>query len=259
MRHSQQHISLHTQSNIGWFKFLSLLVMLSFSTVLFSQNIFAHEQNDDQQLIHVVGAGEIQAEPDMAVLSIGINAQKPDLQQAKALADKNYRAVLEVLNKALVDNKHIRATRLSAQPIYEWQQNKRLYRGERVSRTLSITVHDLDALPELMQALVDSGVSTINSVTAGFRDKQAHQQSALGKAADDARAKAKFLAERLGRSLGEAVKINEQNVNVHQPRYQQAEMRVAAAKSSMADTAPPEEMYGLQVIRATVNVSFSLL
>ena len=224
--------------------------------VAFSVTACAHEPAPEQDHISVVGVGEIEQEPDQAIVNVSINAKQPNLPEAKKLADDKYRRVLAVLNKLAIDEKHIKATRVSAQPEYEWSNNKQIYQGERVSRSLSITVNDLEKVSPLMQALVENGVSTIDAINTGFQDPKALQEKALAAAADDAKTKAKFLAERLGRSLGSAYLISENN-NRQQPvgRPQYSMM----AKSVSADQAPPPEMFGTQKVSATVNVSFNLL
>ena len=131
-----------------------------------------------------------------------------------------------------------------------------MYRGERVSRSLSITINDLELVSPLMQAVIENGASTIDGIEAGFQDRAALLEQALAAAADDARRKAKFLAERLGRDLGAAFLIQE--ANSHAPaRARGPEM--AMATSMARDAAPPPEMFGTQAIRARVNVSFNLL
>jgi len=203
-----------------------------------------------------VGVGEVDQEPDQATLNVSVNAKQPTLVEAKKLADQRYSKVLQVLKKAGIDDKFIKATRINAQPEYEWRNSKRIYKGERVSRSLAITINDLDKVSPLMQALVENEVSTIDGINTGFKDPKALQEKALGAAADDARNKAKFLAERLGRNLGSAYNIVEHNMNAPQMVMQE---RAMMSKSMAADHAPPPEMFGTQKVRATVNVSFNLL
>ena len=237
----------------------SILVILLLTFSVLNVVTYAHEyENNVQDQINVLGVGEIEVEPDMAVLNIGINAQEPSLLQAKNKADSKYRQVLAQLEKADIDKKYVKATRLSAQPMYEWISSKRVYKGERVSRSINVTVLDLDKLAELMQALVENGVSTIDGVSAGFKNKKSLQNKALAAAADDAKSKAKFLAERLGRNLGSAFKINEQNAQVARPYVQafNAPRAIAQMESALP---PPDEMFGLQKISATIDVSFNLL
>jgi uncharacterized protein YggE len=224
--------------------------------VVFSVSACAHEPMPEQDHISVVGVGEIEQEPDQAIVNVSINAKKPSLPEAKKLADDKYRSVLAVLKKMAIDKKNVKATRVSAQPEYQWSNNKQIYKGERVSRSLAITVNDLEKVSPLMQALVENGVSTIDGMKSGFKDPKALQKKALAVAADDAKTKAKFLAERLGRNLGAAYLISENN-NSQQPvgRPQFSMM----AKSVSAEQAPPPEMFGTQKVSATVSVSFNLL
>jgi uncharacterized protein YggE len=200
--------------------------------------------------------GEVEQEPDQATLRISINAKQPTLAAAKKLADERYRGVLKVIKEAGIDKKRVKATRISAQPQYEWRNSKQIYKGELVSRSLSIIVNDLEKVSPLMQALVENGVSTIDGMETGFKDRKSLQQQALAAAADDAKAKAKFLAERLGRNLGAAYLISEHNSNAPQMVRRESMMMKADMEASVA--APPE-MFGTQKIRATVNVSFNLL
>lgn len=226
------------------------------SFLLLALPIHAHELQVTQDQINVVGVGEIDGEPDQVVLNISINAQESSLVEAKNIADQRYTSVLEKIKAAGVEDKNIKATRINAQPQYEWSNSKRIYKGERVSRSLQVTINDLDSVSELMQSIVESGVSTIDSMTAGFQNPEALEQEALGLAADDAKSKAEFLAKRLGRKLGQATIISEQSFStpILQPSVQM--MRGSAAFE--ADQVP-QEMLGTQTITATINVSFTLL
>ena len=91
--------------------------------------IEAHELQAVQDTINVVGVGEVNEEPDQVVLSIGINAQGLTLVEAKKVADQRYAMVLEQIKAAEIDDKYIKATRINAQPQYEWINNKRVYKG----------------------------------------------------------------------------------------------------------------------------------
>lgn len=233
-----------------------LNLLLLASLLFMFQQVGAQEVQSLQDHISVVGSGEITEEPDQAILNISISAQEPNLVEAKQVADQRYTQVLEQIKSAGIEERQIKSTRINAQPQYEWGSSKRIYKGERVSRSLRVTINDLDKVSELMQSIVESGVSTIDSMTTGFQDPQEMQQQALGLAADDAKAKAEFLAQRLGRKLGQAYLITEHNYTspVNQPNMQM--MRSSAAIQSEQ---APEEMFGTQVIKATVNVSFNLL
>ncbi len=234
--------------NLTFILIASLLFML--------QPVGAQQLQSPQDHISVVGTGEIEEEPDQVILNISISALESTVVEAKQVADQRYTKVIEQIKAAGVEDKDIKATRINAQPQYEWGSSKRIYQGEQVSRSLRVTVNDLNKVSELMQSIVESGVSTIDSMTTGFQNLQALQQQALGLAADDAKSKAEFLAKRLGRELGQAYLITERNNTspVNQPNIQM--MRSSAALES---NQAPEEMFGTQTIKATVNVSFNLL
>lgn len=236
-------------------RIISGLFMSLFLGLILSAAACAHEATNQQDHIAVVGVGEVEATPDQAILTVRVSAQEPNLPAAKQLADKRYSKVLAVLAKAKIDERHIKATQIIAQPQYEWRNSKQVYRGELVSRTLQIIINDLEKVSPLMQSLVENEVSTIDGMTTGFQDREAMMQKALAAAADNAKSKASFLAKRLGRDLGSAFLITEYNESA--PTMARAP-EMARSSAMMADAAPPE-MFGLQQVRARVNVSFNLL
>ena len=225
--------------------------------ILLTTSVSAH-QAIEQDHVKVVGIGFIEQEPDQATLNITIEAKEPNLVAAKNVADDKYSSVLEVIKAAGISEKDIKATRIEANSVYEWKNNTRVYKGERVSRSLAITINDLDKVSPVMQSIVESGVSSINGLQTGFKDLKALQNLALGAAADDARAKAEFLAKRLGRDLGEAYSITENNRGAGQPVFHEMASRMGADVAAMSSPAP-REMFGSQKVEAKVSVSFNLL
>lgn len=233
-----------------------MLLALLFIGALFGSTASAHDMVQEQDHISVVGVGEVELEPDQATMNISITAKEATLPEAKKVADERYKSVLSVILDAGIDKKHVKATRISAQPQYEWQHNKQVYKGELVSRSLSIVINDLDLVSPLMQALVENGVSTIDGVSTGFQNSKLLQTQALKAAAEDAKSKAKFLAEQLGRKLGAAYLITEHNADAPEMVNRDRGMMASAMKSN---DLPPPEMFGTQKVRAQINVSFNLL
>ena len=232
-------------------KYITSIMLLAF----FAISACAHEI-DPQDNVSVVGVGEVEAEPDQAILMINVKALAPDLATAKKQADDKYIKVLSVIKSAGLKDRQIKATRINAQPQYEWRTNKRQYTGELVSRSLSLTVNDLDIIPELMQSLVENDVSSIDGMQTGFKDRKKLEMKALELASKDAKDKAKFLAEQLNRNLGSAYLISENNNSA--PVLYQHSSRMASSAMTDESAAPPE-MVGTQKIRASINVKFNLL
>lgn len=233
----------------------SFLLMAAFVLVLTACGGESYHQTYPES-VSVLGTGLIQAEPDKATLIIGSSAKEPTAIKAKEKADAAYRKILTVLKKANIPKKHIKVTNLSIRPEYQWQGDQQIYKGERVSRTLQIEVHDLEKVSSLVQDLVGSGVTTINRIQTGFIDQKALQRQAMALATKDAKQKADFLAQQLDRDLGVAFDIIEDNNGAPWQRPAQLEGFSTRAQSIASDV--PPDMFGTQDVRAMVKVRFKL-
>lgn len=232
---------------------LKPIFLLALIGSMASANVaYSHDTTPVDQ-VQVIGTGEVDVEPDQVTLAVSVYAVASNQVGAKQAADDAYQSVLDEALRQGVDKTQVKVTQLRMNPEYVWESNKREYRGERVSRELSITVTDLTSLSTLLQNLVVDGVSEINSMQAGLQDASALQQQALAEAVGDARQKASFLAEQLGRTLGPVMQIVEQNAEA--PMFVRQEM---AMSRSMQANAPPAEMLGTQTVKAHVNLTFRL-
>ncbi|MFT5573943.1 MAG: hypothetical protein ACI9FR_002879 [Cryomorphaceae bacterium] len=216
----------------------------------------AHERHSDRDQVSVTGVGEIKAEPDQATLRLSIKALGKDLASAKRDADARYQSVLDVIKQAGIADAQVKVVHLSMQPRYEWSSNKQQYKGEEVSRSLSVIINDLQKVSPLMQAMVENGLSTMDGLSTGFQNRSALLQQALGAATEDAKDKAAFLAQQFDRNLGQAILISEHNSGG--PIQQQQDMHMSKQSGISEAYAAPQEMFGTQTISATVNASFKL-
>jgi len=231
-------------------KFFILLI----GVFILPNTVFAHEAAQVDQ-VSVVGFGEIKAEPDQVTLAVSVYAIEQDLETAKRVADMSYQTVLDKLKELEVKDTNIKVVRMDMRPEYEWTSNQRVYKGERVNRSLSIVIDDLSKVSSVLQGLVEEGVSTMDNMSAGFKDEAKIKREALEQAVADAKGKAAFLAEQVDRKLGVAFNIVEQNNGG--PVFQNHNM--ARANTMQAESyTPPEEMFGTQTITANITIAFRL-
>jgi uncharacterized protein YggE len=154
--------------------------------------------------ISVTGQAEIQAEPDRALLTLGVEARKLKMEEARAEVTKTVDAVLKLTRDLKIDPKYVRATRISVQPEYNWDNNARERNliGYYVSRQVEIELRDLEKLGQLLEKSVDLGVNQIGDPRLDSSKRRELEREALAKAVADAKLNAEAVAKAAGARIG---------------------------------------------------------
>ena len=185
--------------------------------------------------IHVTGAGTASAQPDIAVLSLGVEGQGATVAAANAIAADALSAMLAVLRADGVSDDDMETQHFSIQPEYSFnrEDGRRTLTGYRVTNTLLVTLRDLDGVGDVIDSVATAGgdATRINSISFQSEDGLALEEQARVLALEDAVAKADVFAEKTGVSRGKLVFITEQSFPQF-PRAQDSfvlESRVAGA------------------------------
>ncbi|HEX5340403.1 MAG TPA: SIMPL domain-containing protein [Gammaproteobacteria bacterium] len=159
--------------------------------------------------VQVSGHAELKVVPDMLTIAFTITHTDPKLALARADVEQRSSAVIALAKRLDIAARDIEAQAIRIAPEYVWQNNKREYRGQRVTRTFGLTVHKLDRYPALLDGLVKAGVSSVDSVTPARSDLPALRRQALAAAMQDAHARAQTLANSADVTLGAVFSISE--------------------------------------------------
>jgi uncharacterized protein YggE len=229
---------------------------LALSLAIFGFANAASAQNEPRT-INVSGQGEIQAEPDRASLTLGVESRKPKLDDARADVAKAVDAVLKLTRDLKIDSKHVRTTRINVQPEYNWDNNarERQLLGYYVSRQVEIDLRDLEKLGQLLERAVDLGINQIGDPQLDSSKRRELERKALAEAVQDARLNAEAVAQAAGARLGPPRTISASSGFVPPPMP----MRAKAMVAMEAADASQSYQSGQMGFNATVQVQYDLI
>lgn len=181
------------------------------------------------QGIQVTGRGEIRAAPDLAVLDIGVEAQRPTVAEAREEASIAQTAVLAALRGSGIAREDVQTTELTIRPEYEHSETGRNLLGYVVSNSVQVRVRQLDRIQEVVDTAVTAGGDRVRLRGLQFElsDPEAVQVQARERAIADARAEALQIADQLGVALGEPLSVEEVSTEPVRPmamRMEQADV-----------------------------------
>jgi hypothetical protein len=206
----------------------------------------------------VSGSGEVKAEPDVAHVTLGVEARRPTLAAARSEVNAAVERVLALTRELQIDPKFVDSTRLQVQPDYRWDEKSstQVLLGYVVSRQIDVELRDLERLGALLEKAVSAGANQVGGARLDSSRRKALEREALALAVDDARLNADTLARAAGAKLGPVQSISTTGV-MPVPVYSKRVQSVAAAP--MADAA--EASYQPSEMRFTADVSaqFELL
>lgn len=208
--------------------------------------------------ISTSGSAVIQAEPDMATLTINVTVKEKEASAAKAQADKRVAQYFDFLKAQGIEKKDINAANISTSPdyVYDKEKEESVIRGYNASRSVTVKVHDLNKLNTLLDGALKSGLNDISAVEFGVNNPEKYREEARQKAISDAISQAKSVAKGFGTELGAVYSIG---YNAPQPVPVMARGKMMLAANAPAAVSA-DETYEQQTIdfRDQVDVVFEL-
>jgi uncharacterized protein YggE len=201
-----------------------------------------------ERTITVTGVGKVKGTPDVADLSIGVQAHAGTAVEALQTVDDRAQKVIGVLHDAGVDDADIQTNGLSVGPTYDDQSH---IDGYQASNSVVARIRDLSKAGAIIDAAADRAGDNIrvDSITFSIDDDSDLLAQARAKAVKRARAQAGQLADAAGVSVGDVLTIDEQTAYSPLPSSSMAE----AAAGSAAPVSP-----GTETLSVTATVVFRI-
>lgn len=213
-----------------------------------------------QRIVAVAGQGEVSGAPDLARVTLGVEARRPTLAAARAEVTAVVERVLALTKALKIDPKLVNATQVQVQPDYSWNEKdrKQVLLGYVVSRQVEVEVRDLDQLGALFERAADAGVNQVGGAQLDSSRRKELEREAMAKAVQDARLNAETLATAAGAKLGSVCLLNGDSSSPPMPMYRRAAMM--GASDAVAAPPPPEASYqaGDMKFAASVSAQFEL-
>jgi len=201
--------------------------------------------------VHAGGEGRISAAPDVARVTVGVEAQSQTLARANADATARMGKVMATLEKAGVPAKDVRTIRYAVEVQRSFEKsNPGAVIGYRVVNQVLVTVRDLPRIGALLDQVVAAGANDVGALSLEKDDTSPERARALERAMADARARASVLAKAAGGSLGDVLQVSEGGRG---PIVPVGVMSMRAAAASDVPVSAGE----LEIV-ATVDVTFAL-
>jgi uncharacterized protein len=201
--------------------------------------------------VSVSASSSVVVEPDEAVVNIAVVCQEPTAGAALGVTRDRAAQVRARLVALGIADRDVRAGDVGLQQLmsYEGQTPRPIGFESRIGFT--IVVRDLPRLDDVLVELVESGVSALNGVSFSSSQSAAHCDRALTQAVAEAHRKATLLASAAGRSVGQALTIDDAS-GFGPPAG--GGMRMMAASFDSSAVAP-----GGMELSAAVRVVYELL
>ena len=202
-------------------------------------------------VISVTGEARISVPPDLAQIDAGVTS---DAKTAREAADANNAAMGKVLlglKGAGIDEKDYQTSRVSLQPQYTAakQGSPAILAGYRASNRVTIRLHDVTKLANVIDTVVTAGANEIGGINFMVSQASKLLDGAREEAIADARRKAEIYAKAAGVTLGTPVSISEEGAA--QPLFR---ARVAAPMAA----APMPIAQGQETLSITVGVVWAI-
>lgn len=190
-------------------KSLIVFAVMAFALVLSACAPAASEPK--MRTLSVSGSGEAFLAPDIAYIYVGVHTEQPTAAEAIAENNTQTEALIAALQDFGIEPQDIRTSNFSIWPMERYDPATGAPTGEKTyaaDNTVYVTVRELATVGDLLDAAVQAGANTVNSVAFDVEDRDEALQQARAEAVEDAEAQAQALAQAAGLSLGEVQSIS---------------------------------------------------
>ena len=206
-----------------------------------------------ERVIVVTGQASVSAEPDVALISLGVVSEAATAADALAANSDAMRKVIDAVKAGGVDAKDVRTSNFSIQPRYQHGTDNRPPKltGYQVSSMVHVRLQAVARTGMLLDQIVTAGANQVHGIAFEVAKADELKNEARRLAVANAIAKARLMAEAAGVKLGRVLAIEEAGAAPSARPH----MRMARADAMHAQ--PPIEP-GSLALDAHVTVTLAL-
>ncbi|GLS89589.1 hypothetical protein GCM10007916_06560 [Psychromonas marina] len=184
--------------------------LLLFTLSLFSFSTLANAFPDDPYVV-VTGNASLEVKADQVIIEFQPSAVNKSGELAKQQVDQKIAVALTNLKQAGFDINLVESISQSTRPEYEYQKNKRVLLGVKVTHQLRYRLTEIDQTNKFLDALLNAQVEAISPLRYGLQDTQQWQALVRKAAVLDSKQKAGDLAQLYDAKLGKIYSVNYQS------------------------------------------------
>ncbi|HEY4848147.1 MAG TPA: SIMPL domain-containing protein [Methylocella sp.] len=205
------------------------------------------------------GVASTEAVPDIAIISLGVNTERPNASDAARDNARAAQAIVGEIKAQGIETKDIKTLSVTLSPVYDEVHDangyvtKRTLRGYAANNSLSVRIREVAKAAVLAGQLMDKGANSFEGIEFDYTQKEAKYDALRGDAVRDALRKANSYVDGLGLKLGRVLEIATQ-APYPAPAGMPSKMLGAAKREAAAVPVEP----GSEVLRTEVRVTWEL-
>ncbi len=185
--------------------------------------------SDQLRTIDVSGFGIAKGDPDMAMVTLGVETQASTATEATQKNAEMMNRIIDVLETLDIPRDKIETSNFNLYPVYSDQVRYEGFSeiiGYRVSNVITVTITDLTKVGQVIDASVGAGANRVQGVYFTLTEEETQSLKAIARqrAVEDAKLKAEAIATSLGLQIVGVSHVSE-SITYYQPyRYDAAPM-----------------------------------
>ena len=192
-----------------------------------------------EKTMTIIGLGELSIKPDLAILNLTIESEKPDYMNCVEALNKKTDALKKMLTKAGFSKTDIKTTgyNVSKNFRYDNQERKSIFVGFKAYHSLIVSFTNEKELLDKAFNAIGNSLSDVNfSLNFDIKDKSKIKDQLIALAVKDARNKAQEIEKYAGIKLEKIVDIQYNN-NVNASSYQRRSQNMEYSSRKMMGAA----------------------
>ena len=191
--------------------------IIAFAILVFSPGTALQAQTPEPGRNQIItnGMGRVDVPPTQAIVTLGVQLQRPAAAEASQDAARITDQILARVTAAGIRRQDIRTSGVSLHPVFTApREGAPRITGYQATNTLTVTINELRLVGPVIDEAVRAGANTISGPTFGLRDPLEARREALTQAVREAREKADTIARAAGLQIKGIERIVEEGVEV---------------------------------------------
>ena len=246
---------MERNKNLMYLAFASCAIAFTILALVYSW-VQIKGSRQSNSIINIEGTASIDTVPNIALITITIKEEAKKTANAQKLVEEKATKAIKKITELGVDVKDIKTENYNTYPKYDYPQipacisypcspkSKPILTGYEVNQIIAIKVKNIDIINDIFEALGNLEINEFSGPNFIVDDLDKTKEQVRSKAIENARIKAKELANQLGIKLVRITSFSEQNGG-YQPRMM---MKAVMAQDVSGGITPGENKITSNVI-----------